>query len=256
MPYFALSCVQQVRELGVLDQRLARDAADVEADAAPVLLLDDGDLLAQLRRADRRDVATGTSTEHHDIEISHGDSLSGGRGPLARRGRPLLPVTFSADLHTRMTGRTYSAFVLNSTTVNGIPALWTEGPPPYTAALVVRAGAQDETVRTSGVGHLVEHLVMTGQPLYHPRRQRLGRRRRHRVPRDGCSRGGHRVAGPGLRCRPGPAVGPDRPRGQGSGRRGRGLRRPGRRVVGRGPLRGGRRRDARATGCAAPGVGA
>jgi len=54
--------------------------------------------------------------------------------------------------------------VLTSTTVNGIPALWTAGPPPYTAALVVRAGAQDETVRTTGVAHLVEHLVMTGQP--------------------------------------------------------------------------------------------
>ena len=54
--------------------------------------------------------------------------------------------------------------MLTSTTVNGIPALWTEAPPPYTAALVVRAGAQDETVRTAGVGHLVEHLVLSGQP--------------------------------------------------------------------------------------------
>ena len=54
--------------------------------------------------------------------------------------------------------------MLNSTTVNGIPVLWTDGPAPYTAALVVRAGAQDETLRTTGVGHLVEHLVMTGQP--------------------------------------------------------------------------------------------
>ncbi|MFL6168035.1 MAG: hypothetical protein ACJ711_00045 [Ornithinibacter sp.] len=54
--------------------------------------------------------------------------------------------------------------MLTSTTVNGIPALWTEAPPPYTAALVVRAGAQDETVRTVGVGHLVEHLVMSRQP--------------------------------------------------------------------------------------------
>lgn len=54
--------------------------------------------------------------------------------------------------------------MLTSTTVNGIPALWTEASPPYTAALVVRAGAQDETVRTVGVGHLVEHLVMSRQP--------------------------------------------------------------------------------------------
>lgn len=63
-----------------------------------------------------------------------------------------------------MAGSAYSSLVPTSTSVNGIPALWTDGPPPYTAALVVRAGAQDETVRTSGVAHLVEHLVMTGQP--------------------------------------------------------------------------------------------
>ena len=54
--------------------------------------------------------------------------------------------------------------MLTSSTVNGIPALWSETGPPYTAALVVRAGAQDETVRTVGVGHLVEHLVMSRQP--------------------------------------------------------------------------------------------
>ena len=54
--------------------------------------------------------------------------------------------------------------MLTISTVNGIPALWTDGPPPYTAALVVRAGAQDETVPTVGIGHLVEHLVMSGQP--------------------------------------------------------------------------------------------
>lgn len=50
------------------------------------------------------------------------------------------------------------------TTVNGLPALWVDGPAPYTAALVVRAGAVDETIRTTGVAHLVEHLVMAAQP--------------------------------------------------------------------------------------------
>lgn len=49
-------------------------------------------------------------------------------------------------------------------TVNGIPALWTEGPEPYTAALVVGAGVCDETLRTAGVAHLVEHLVMAAMP--------------------------------------------------------------------------------------------
>lgn len=59
---------------------------------------------------------------------------------------------------------TYSSCVITETTVNGLPALWSEGPLPYTAALVVRAGATDETVRTMGVAHLVEHLVMAAQP--------------------------------------------------------------------------------------------
>ena len=53
--------------------------------------------------------------------------------------------------------------MLRSTTVNGIPALWTDGPAPYTAALVFGSGATDETLRTSGVAHLVEHLVMAAQ---------------------------------------------------------------------------------------------
>lgn len=53
--------------------------------------------------------------------------------------------------------------MLSSTTVNGIPALWTEGPAPYTAAVVFGSGAGDETLRTTGVAHLVEHLVMAAQ---------------------------------------------------------------------------------------------
>lgn len=51
-----------------------------------------------------------------------------------------------------------------SSSVNGIDALWTDAPAPYTAALVIRAGGQDESVRTMGVAHLVEHLVMSGHP--------------------------------------------------------------------------------------------
>ena len=33
--------------------------------------------------------------------------------------------------------------MLNVTTVNGIPALWTDGPPPYTAALVAGHTARE-----------------------------------------------------------------------------------------------------------------
>ena len=62
---------QQVRQLGVPEQRLGGDAADVEADAAPVLVLDHGHRLAQLGRADRRDVAARAGSENQHVEVSH-----------------------------------------------------------------------------------------------------------------------------------------------------------------------------------------
>lgn len=70
-----------VRELGVAQQRLGGDAADVQADAAPVLLLDDGDPLAQLRGTDRGHVSAGARTEDNDVEalvlLDHEDFLFG-----------------------------------------------------------------------------------------------------------------------------------------------------------------------------------
>jgi hypothetical protein len=47
---------------------------------------------------------------------------------------------------------------------NGIRTLWTDGPAPYSAALVFGVGGRDETLRTAGVTHLVEHLVMGSLP--------------------------------------------------------------------------------------------
>ena len=69
MPNVVLLVRDDVRDLGVAQQRLRGDAADVEADTAPVLLLDDGDGLAELGGADRGDVATGAGTEDEDIEV-------------------------------------------------------------------------------------------------------------------------------------------------------------------------------------------
>ena len=48
---------------------------DVEADPAPVLLLDDRHGLAELGGADRGDVATGAGAEDEDIEV-RGESLT------------------------------------------------------------------------------------------------------------------------------------------------------------------------------------
>ena len=60
---------EDVRQFGVAQQRLRRDAADVQTDAAPVLLLDDGGLQPELSRPDRGDVPAGTRTQDHDIKV-------------------------------------------------------------------------------------------------------------------------------------------------------------------------------------------
>ena len=72
---------EQVRQLGVAQQRLGRDAADVEAHAAPVLVLDHGDAEAELSGADGGDVPAGTGTEDDDVEgIAHPSTLT--RAPV------------------------------------------------------------------------------------------------------------------------------------------------------------------------------
>jgi len=58
----------------VLEQGLGRDASPVEARAAQGLLpLDDGDLEAELRRADRCRIAAGAGPDDDDVErVRHG----------------------------------------------------------------------------------------------------------------------------------------------------------------------------------------
>jgi hypothetical protein len=60
--------MQQVRDFGTAQQRLGRDAAPVEADAAQMLALDDHGLHAELRGADRGDIAAGAAADDHEIE--------------------------------------------------------------------------------------------------------------------------------------------------------------------------------------------
>ena len=67
-----LLVLERVRQLGVLEQGLGRDAADVEADTSPVLRLHHGDLLAELGGADRGDVATGAGAEDEGVEVRVG----------------------------------------------------------------------------------------------------------------------------------------------------------------------------------------
>ena len=53
--------------------------------------------------------------------------------------------------------------LVHSTTINGVPVLWASGHGPMAAGLIFRVGRADETLATSGVTHLVEHLALHGQ---------------------------------------------------------------------------------------------
>ena len=63
-----LGVLQVVEDLGRAQQRLGRDAAPVEADAAQVVALHDRRLEAELGGADGRDVAAGPGADDDDVE--------------------------------------------------------------------------------------------------------------------------------------------------------------------------------------------
>ncbi|MEV8329020.1 hypothetical protein [Kitasatospora sp. NPDC056731] len=56
---------------------------------------------------------------------------------------------------------------MNHEVIDGVPVLWAEAPGPLEAALVFGCGARDESFRTLGVTHLVEHLAMGTLPRLH-----------------------------------------------------------------------------------------
>src|SRR3546814_10821720 len=64
-----------MEDLGRAQQRLGGDAPPVEADAAQILTLDDRGLQAELRRADRRDIAAGARAENNDVVSVNHDIL-------------------------------------------------------------------------------------------------------------------------------------------------------------------------------------
>ncbi len=81
-----------LEQLGRVEQRLGRDAADIEAGAAQRLARFGAcGLQAQLRRADRRDIAAGASADHQDVIVilSHLSlPFPGVRGPASRAHPP------------------------------------------------------------------------------------------------------------------------------------------------------------------------
>ncbi|MBU2670784.1 hypothetical protein KOI35_45515 [Actinoplanes bogorensis] len=56
---------------------------------------------------------------------------------------------------------------MQRTEIDGVPVLWEPGPEPLRATLTFGVGARDETFRTIGVTHLVEHLAMGALPRVH-----------------------------------------------------------------------------------------
>ena len=63
-----LRVLDDLQRVRVLEQRLGRNAAPDQARAAErLLLLDDGDLQAELRGADGGDVAAGAGADHDDV---------------------------------------------------------------------------------------------------------------------------------------------------------------------------------------------
>ena len=62
---------EDVRQFGVAQQRLGRDAADVEAYPAPVLGFDDCGVQSELGGANGRDVSAGAGSENDDVIVGH-----------------------------------------------------------------------------------------------------------------------------------------------------------------------------------------
>lgn len=59
--------VKDVGYLGILEQCLGGDAANVEADTSPILLFYNSNLFPELRGADGGNVATGARTEDNNV---------------------------------------------------------------------------------------------------------------------------------------------------------------------------------------------
>ncbi len=79
---------EDVGELGVAQQRLRRDAPDVEAHAAPVLGLDDGGAQTELGGTNGRDVSAGAGSENDDVIVGHATTLVGATPSIYRLIQP------------------------------------------------------------------------------------------------------------------------------------------------------------------------
>lgn len=56
---------------------------------------------------------------------------------------------------------------MRRTEIDGVPVVWAPGPEPLHAVLTFGCGVRDESFRTIGVTHLIEHLAMSALPRLH-----------------------------------------------------------------------------------------
>src|SRR5262249_37716150 len=86
-----LGVLQIVENLGRAQQRLGRNAAPVETDAAEIFPFDNGRLETELRRADGGDVAARPRADDDDVEGGISHCAHSARAPRSTRGpRPVL----------------------------------------------------------------------------------------------------------------------------------------------------------------------
>ena len=64
-----------MKDLRRAQQRLGRNAAPVQADAAQIVALDDGGLESELRRADGADITARAGADDDDVEVRVGHVL-------------------------------------------------------------------------------------------------------------------------------------------------------------------------------------
>src|SRR5579862_2763464 len=85
-----LGVLQVVEDFRGAEQRLGRDAAPVEADAAQIVTLHDRGFESELRGADGADIAARSRADDDDVEIrlSHSKPQGSGSHYMGGRGRP------------------------------------------------------------------------------------------------------------------------------------------------------------------------
>ena len=118
-----LEVMHEVENLGRAQQRLGRDAAPVQADAAQVLALDECCLHAELGGPDCRDIAPRPAADHDQIERLRRHQVFPLAAPLLRRlSQPLPDPQAGCAGHARGHDRRPVVGIVLGQSANRMPA--------------------------------------------------------------------------------------------------------------------------------------